>query len=121
MGRTLGALIWPAAAALLSLGDPQKGDMIPMRRLLILCGAALLLSLGAGVALADHHEATEAQQEESEAQQEESGSQQEGVGAANPCGAKNPCNPCTPKNPCNPCAGKNPCGAKEGEKADAPE
>ncbi len=81
--------------------------MIPMRRLLISCGAALLLSLGAGVALADHHEATEAQQEES-------GSQLEGVGAPNPCGAKNPCNPC------NPCAAKTPCDAKEGE-ADAPE
>ncbi len=79
--------------------------MFPMRRLLISCGMILLLSLGAGVALADHHEATEAQQEES-------GSQQEGVGAANPC---------TPKNPCNPCAGKNPCDGKEGEKADAPE
>ena len=88
-----------------------------MRRLLISCGAALLLSLGAGVALADHHEATEA----TEAQQEEAGSEQAEVGAANPCGAKNPCNPCTAKNPCNPCAGKNPCGAKEGEKADAPE
>ncbi len=85
-----------------------------MRRLLISCGAALLLSLGAGVVLADHHEATEAQQEES-------GSQQEGVGAANPCTPKNPCNPCTPKNPCNPCAGKNPSDGKEGEKADAPE
>ncbi len=89
--------------------------MIPMRRLLISCGAALLLYLGAGVALADHHEATETPQVEP-------GSQQEGVGAAaNPCGAKNPCNPCAPKNPCNPCAGKNPCGAKAGEKADAPE
>ena len=88
--------------------------MIPMQRLLISCGAALLLSLGAGVAFAAHHEAAEAQQEES-------GDQRAGVGAANPCGAKNPCNPCTPKNPCNPCASKNPCGAKEGEKADAPE
>ncbi len=88
-----------------------------MRRLLISCGAALLLSLGTGVALGVHHEASEAlleesacQQEESASQQEESGSQQEGVGAANPCGAKSPCNPCTAKNPCG-----------EGEDADAPE
>ena len=78
-----------------------------MRRLLISCGAALVLSLGAGVALADHHEADEAQQQES-------GSQEEGVGAANPC------NPCAGKNPCNPCGGEDP-AAKEDEKADAPE
>jgi hypothetical protein len=50
-----------------------------MRRLLVCLTAAFLLSIPAGSALADHHEAGE---------------------------AANPCNPCAGK---NPCAEKNPC------------
>jgi hypothetical protein len=71
-----------------------------MRRLLVCLTAAFLLSIPAGSALADHHEAGEA------------ANPCAGKNPCNPCEAKNPCNPCEATNPCNPCAGKNPCAEK---------